>query len=269
MANFIYNSARQLFSQGSIDWTGTSVRNPDWVPSTLYTVGQKVQAIGNVYVCIQNGTSSGNANLWTEMRTASLASTRDPSIVDNDVRWKYMHCSFEKYSIQAALVNMNNTGAATTMQIYSPAATVANGTNDNIPFAHGVPGATPTPITGTRNMNSEFGFSSATDTGTSLIRNANVPIVATLTGRTFVPATQACTAANITFPAVPDVGSWGTNIEGMVIYLKNESPGATTTGDDWPVLLYIDTLSGSTPMFIDPNGGDIVVQWNASGIFRL
>jgi hypothetical protein len=178
---------------------------------------------------------------------------KQPSIDDGTAKWKYLHNSFEKYSIQAVLVN---TLAGSSMQNYTPSSIVSS--NDPIAYVPGV----------SRNMMNEFGFGAA-ESASSIIRSAGVPITAALTGRTFVPATQACTAANITFPAVPDTGNWGTNIEGMVVYAKNESPDASTDGSDWPALLWIDTLSGSVAMAIDPNGGDIVVQWNASGIFRL
>ena len=136
------------------------------------------------------------------------------------------------------------------MQIYT-------GTNlgtitDSTPYLPG----TGSP-TGTRNMMSEFGFGAAL-ASSSLIRTADatpLPITAELVpafpapssgpGRSFVSTTQACTASNITFSAVPDAGNWGDNIEGMVIYAKNESPGASTDGSDWPCLIWIDTLASS------------------------
>lgn len=62
---------------------------------------------------------------------------------------------------------------------------------------------------------------------------------------------------DITFTAVS-----GNTVEALVIYRTNS--GANTT---WPLVAYIDT--GVTNLPVTPNGGDITVQWNASGIFAL
>ena len=62
---------------------------------------------------------------------------------------------------------------------------------------------------------------------------------------------------NVTFPTVT-----GASVEALVIYRKNG--GANTT---WPLIAYIDT--GVTGLPVTPNGGDITVAWNASGIFSL
>ena len=67
----------------------------------------------------------------------------------------------------------------------------------------------------------------------------------------------ALDAADTTFSAVT-----GATAEAIVIYRKNA--GANTT---WRLVAYID--SGFTGLPVTPNGGDIVVQWNASGIFAL
>ena len=64
-------------------------------------------------------------------------------------------------------------------------------------------------------------------------------------------------AADSTFTAVT-----GATAEAIVLYRKNA--GANTT---WRLVAYID--SGFTGLPVTPNGGDIVVQWNASGIFAL
>jgi hypothetical protein len=63
--------------------------------------------------------------------------------------------------------------------------------------------------------------------------------------------------SNLTYTAVS-----GATIEAIVIYRKNG--GANTT---WPLIAYIDT--GVTGLPVTPNGGDITVTWNASGIFLL
>jgi hypothetical protein len=62
---------------------------------------------------------------------------------------------------------------------------------------------------------------------------------------------------NVTFPAVT-----GATVEALVIYRKNA--GANTT---WRLVAYIDTSVTGLP--VTPNGGDITITWNASGIFSL
>lgn len=54
----------------------------------------------------------------------------------------------------------------------------------------------------------------------------------------------------------------GNSVEALVVYRKNS--GANTT---WPLVAYIDT--GVTGLPVTPNGGNITVTWNASGIFTL
>lgn len=63
--------------------------------------------------------------------------------------------------------------------------------------------------------------------------------------------------ADVTFPTVS-----GNNVEALVIYRKNA--GANTT---WRLVAYIDT--GVTGLPVTPNGGNIGITWNASGIFAL
>lgn len=62
---------------------------------------------------------------------------------------------------------------------------------------------------------------------------------------------------DVTFPAVS-----GNSAEALVIYRQNS--GANTT---WRLVAFIDT--GVTGLPVTPNGGDITVTWNASGIFAL
>lgn len=62
---------------------------------------------------------------------------------------------------------------------------------------------------------------------------------------------------NLTYTAVT-----GATVEALVLYRKNG--GANTT---WPLIAYIDT--GVTGLPVTPNGGDITITWNASGIFLL
>lgn len=54
----------------------------------------------------------------------------------------------------------------------------------------------------------------------------------------------------------------GNSVEGFVIYRHNS--GANTT---WPLVLYYDASGGGLP--VTPNGGNITVTWNGSGIFTL
>jgi len=54
----------------------------------------------------------------------------------------------------------------------------------------------------------------------------------------------------------------GASVEALVLYRKNA--GANTT---WPLIAYIDTSVTGLP--VTPNGGNITITWNASGIFSL
>lgn len=62
---------------------------------------------------------------------------------------------------------------------------------------------------------------------------------------------------NLTWTAVT-----GTVIGAFVIYRKNA--GANTT---WRLVLYEDTSVTGLP--VTPNGGNILITWNVSGIFTL
>jgi hypothetical protein len=62
--------------------------------------------------------------------------------------------------------------------------------------------------------------------------------------------------ADITFSSVT-----GATVEALVIYIEE------STNDSSPLVAYIDT--GVTGLPVTPNGGDITVQWNASGIFTI
>ena len=76
-----------------------------------------------------------------------------------------------------------------------------------------------------------------------------------LTTKTFVNG--LFDAADSTFTSVT-----GTTAEALVIFVKNA--GANTT---WTLVAYID--SGVTGLPVTPNGGNINVTWNGSGIFQL
>lgn len=62
---------------------------------------------------------------------------------------------------------------------------------------------------------------------------------------------------DVTFTAVS-----GAECEALIIYRK--TAGANT---EWRLVAYLDT--GVTGLPVTPNGGDINVTWNASGIFAL
>jgi hypothetical protein len=62
---------------------------------------------------------------------------------------------------------------------------------------------------------------------------------------------------NLTYTAVS-----GATVEALIIYRKNS--GANTT---WRLVAFLDTSVTGLP--VTPNGGDITVTWNASGIFTL
>jgi len=63
--------------------------------------------------------------------------------------------------------------------------------------------------------------------------------------------------SDLTYTAVT-----GASVEALTIYRHNS--GANTT---WRLVLYLDTSVTGLP--VTPNGGDITVTWNASGIFAL
>jgi hypothetical protein len=76
-------------------------------------------------------------------------------------------------------------------------------------------------------------------------------------GATKTYAAGVFDGGDVTFPTVS-----GSSVEALVIYRKNA--GANTT---WRLVAYIDT--GVTGLPVTPNGGNIAVTWNASGIFSL
>lgn len=76
----------------------------------------------------------------------------------------------------------------------------------------------------------------------------------TLGSKTFVNG--ILDAADATFTAVS-----GVTVEALVLYLDTGVAGTSR------LVAYIDT--GVTNLPVTPNGGDIVIQWNASGIFQL
>ncbi|MDZ7919983.1 hypothetical protein [Rhodoferax sp.] len=76
----------------------------------------------------------------------------------------------------------------------------------------------------------------------------------TLASKTYVNGTFD--AADVTVPAVT-----GSTAEAIVIYIDTGTPATSR------LVLYLDTSVTGLP--VTPNGGDINIAWNASGIFRL
>ena len=64
-------------------------------------------------------------------------------------------------------------------------------------------------------------------------------------------------AADITITAVT-----GATVESLVVY---KDTGVASTS---PLIAYIDTTSDASLPFT-PNGGDVTISWNASGIVRI
>lgn len=62
--------------------------------------------------------------------------------------------------------------------------------------------------------------------------------------------------ADVTFTAVT-----GATVEALVIYVDTGTPATS------PLVAYIDTSVTGLP--VTPNGGDITITWNATGIFAL
>ena len=62
--------------------------------------------------------------------------------------------------------------------------------------------------------------------------------------------------ADVTFTSVT-----GSSVEALVLYIDTGSAATS------PLVAYIDTSVTGLP--VTPNGGDIAITWNASGIFAL
>lgn len=62
--------------------------------------------------------------------------------------------------------------------------------------------------------------------------------------------------ADVTYTAVT-----GNSVEALIIYIDTGTAGTS------PLVAYIDT--GVTNLPVTPNGGNISIVWNASGIFAL
>jgi hypothetical protein len=95
-----------------------------------------------------------------------------------------------------------------------------------------------------------YTFSAAHQYLTSVAGGARIAVSAALSSKTVTSG--VADAADVTFTAVS-----GASIEAIILYRHT---GTDSTSE---LIAYWDGLS------ITPNGGDITVKWNASGMFKL
>jgi len=91
---------------------------------------------------------------------------------------------------------------------------------------------------------------------TNLSASAKVFTSTALTGKTFTNGTFD--AADKTLTSV--AASASSTISSLVVYISNGGSASNA------LVCYIDTGTGVP---VTPNGGDIIITWNASGIFSL
>lgn len=95
---------------------------------------------------------------------------------------------------------------------------------------------------------------SSSDQFYSSVSSAAVGTPQTIGSKTFTNG--VFDGADVTFTAVT-----GNSVEALVIYVDTGSAATS------PLVAYIDTSVTGLP--VTPNGGDITITWNASGIFAL
>lgn len=95
---------------------------------------------------------------------------------------------------------------------------------------------------------------SSTDQYYSSVSASVVGTPQTLTSKTFTNG--VFDAADVTFTAVS-----GSQVVSLVIYIDTGSAATS------PLVAFINASVTNLP--VTPNGGDIVITWNASGIFAL
>lgn len=100
-----------------------------------------------------------------------------------------------------------------------------------------------------------YTYSAAHDFLDDVAAGSRVATSAALTGNTV--ANGLFDADNVTFSAVS-----GDTVEAIIIYIHDGGADSARR-----LVAYIDT--GVTGLPVTPNGGDIQIQWNASGIFQL
>jgi hypothetical protein len=102
------------------------------------------------------------------------------------------------------------------------------------------------------NLSTDVAESDVTDAG--IVTNGTATLGSVTAGDVGVGVVDA---ANTTFTSV-------TGDEAEAVVLWEDTGGADTTD---PLLVYFDTFASGMP--VTPNGGDITIQWNASGIFQI
>ena len=95
---------------------------------------------------------------------------------------------------------------------------------------------------------------SSTDQFYSSVSSAAVGTPQTIGSKTFTNG--VFDGADVTYTSVT-----GNSVEALVIYIDTGSAATS------PLVAYIDTSVTGLP--VTPNGGDIAITWNASGIFAL
>lgn len=95
---------------------------------------------------------------------------------------------------------------------------------------------------------------SATDQFFSAISSAVIGTPQSLGTKTFVNG--VFDAADVSYTSVT-----GNSVEALVIYIDTGTAGTS------PLVAFIDT--GVTGLPVTPNGGNIAITWNATGIFAL
>jgi hypothetical protein len=103
-----------------------------------------------------------------------------------------------------------------------------------------------------------YTYSAAHQYLNSVTSTATAGTAQTINNKTFVNGLFK--GDNVTFTGVPAGTSTGTALEAIILYIDS---GSTATS---PLVAYFDTATG---LAVTPNGGDITISWNASGIFQL
>lgn len=105
---------------------------------------------------------------------------------------------------------------------------------------------------------SQYSYSAAHEFLSSVPAGARVAVSSNLSGKTDVGG--VADADDVTFSALTGTGGTGDTIEALILYIHTGTEGTSR------LIAYIDTAVG-LPIY--PTGGDHVIRWNASGIFRV
>jgi len=106
---------------------------------------------------------------------------------------------------------------------------------------------------GTVNLNTDEFFNTAVSTN-------YIGTPTAITGNDITSTPGTFDASNLTFTSVAS----GTAVA-MVIYVDGDSPGT----NDYLIAYWDDSGSGDGSFSVTANGGDININWNASGIFTI